>query len=65
MGNLKENPQLTAIIFDRLTRKGCRIWGKAEVTDSGDLFDSLSVEFVQRGMKIGLFEQRQQRLSAR
>ena len=52
LANLKENPQLTAIIFDRSTRKGCRIWGKAEIMDSGDLFDSLSAEFAPRGMKV-------------
>ncbi len=52
MANLKENPQLTAIIFDRSTRKGCRIWGRAEVLDSGDLFDSLSTEFAPRGTKV-------------
>ena len=52
MANLKENPQLTAIIFDRSTRKGCRIWGKTEVVNSGDLFDSLSTEFEPRGMKV-------------
>lgn len=50
--NLKENPQLTAIIFDRSTRKGCRIWGKAELLNSGDLFDSLSSEYAKRDMKI-------------
>ena len=42
MANLRHNPQLTAMISDRSTRKGCRIWGKAEVLDSGDLFDSIS-----------------------
>ncbi len=52
IANLKENPQLTAIIFDRSTRKGCRIWGKAKIMDSGDLFDSLSTEFAPRGMKV-------------
>ncbi len=52
MANLKENPQLTAIIFDRSTRKGCRIWGKAEVLNSGDLFDTVSAEFAPRGMKV-------------
>jgi len=52
MANLKQNPQLTAIIFDRSTRKGCRIWGKAEILDSGDLFDSLSAEFAPMGMKV-------------
>ncbi len=52
IANLKENPQLTAIIFDRSTRKGCRIWGKAEIMDSGDLFDSISAEMAQREMKV-------------
>lgn len=52
MANLKENPQLTAIIFDRSTRKGLRIWGKAEILSSGDLFNSLSSEFASRGMKV-------------
>jgi len=52
MANLKENPQLTAIMLDRSSRKGCRIWGKAEILDRGDLFDSLSAEFAARGMKV-------------
>ena len=52
MANLKENPQLTAIIFDRSTRKGLRIWGKAEVMSSGTLFDSVSAEFATRDMKV-------------
>ena len=52
MANLKENPQLTAIILDRSTRKGCRIWGKAEILDGGNLFDSLSAEFAKQGMKV-------------
>jgi len=52
MANLKENPQLTAIIFDRSTRKGCRLWGKTEVLDSGDLFDSLSKEFAPMNMTV-------------
>jgi len=50
--NLKENPQLAAIVFDRATRKGCRIWGKAEIVDSGDLFNSISAEFASRQMKV-------------
>lgn len=52
MANLRENPQLTAIIFDCSTGKGCRIWGKAEILDSGDLFDFISAEFASRGMKV-------------
>ena len=52
LANLRENPQLSAIVFDRATRKGCRIWGKAEILESGDLFDSISAEFAPRGMKV-------------
>ena len=52
MANIKENPQLTAIIFERSTRKGCRVWGKAEILDKGELFDSISAEFTPMGMKV-------------
>ena len=52
LANLRENPQLSAIVFDPSTGKGCRIWGKAEILESGDLFDSLSAEYASRGMKI-------------
>lgn len=52
MANLKENPQLTAIMLDRSSRKGCRIWGKAEILDSGPIFDSISAEFSGQDMKI-------------
>ena len=52
MANLRENPQLSAIIFDPSTRKGCRMWGKAEILDSGDLFDSMSAEAAAMRMKV-------------
>ncbi len=52
IANLKENPQLTAIILDRSTRRGCRIWGRAEILNSGDLFESLSAEFAPQRMKV-------------
>ncbi len=52
MANLRENPQLSAIVFDPSTRKGCRIWGRAEILDSGDLFDSMSAEFTAMRMKV-------------
>lgn len=52
MANLRENPQLTAILFDPATRKGCRIWGKAEILDSGDLLDAMAAEYAPRGMKV-------------
>ena len=52
MANLSENPQLAAIVFDPATRKGCRIWGKAEIVDSGDLFDSMSAAFAAKKMEV-------------
>jgi predicted pyridoxine 5'-phosphate oxidase superfamily flavin-nucleotide-binding protein len=52
LANLRENPQLSAIVFDPATRKGCRIWGKTEIVDSGDLFDSISAEFAARKMEV-------------
>ncbi len=52
IANLRENPQLSAIVFDPTTRKGCRIWGKAEIVDSGALFDSMSAEFAAKKMKV-------------
>jgi hypothetical protein len=52
IANLKENPQLAAIVFDPSARKGCRIWGRAEILDSGELFDSMSAEFAARKMKV-------------
>ncbi len=52
LSNLKENPQLFAIIIHRSSLKGCRIWGKAEFLDSGALFDSISAELEPRGVKV-------------
>jgi predicted pyridoxine 5'-phosphate oxidase superfamily flavin-nucleotide-binding protein len=51
--NLRENPQLSAIVFNAATRKGCRIWGKAvEILDSGNLFDTISAEYSAKGMTV-------------
>lgn len=52
IANLKENPQLTAVILNRATRKGCRIWGKAEILNSGDIFDSFSAEYAAKNAKV-------------
>ena len=52
IANLRENPQLSAIVFDPSTHKGCRIWGRVEILDSGALFDSMSREFAARKMKV-------------
>jgi len=52
IANLKENPQVAAMVFDPSTRKGCRIWGRAEILDSGELFDSMSAEFAAMKMEV-------------
>ncbi len=52
MANLRENPRLSAIVFDPATRKGCRIWGKAEILDSGARFDAIAAEFAPRKMTV-------------
>ncbi len=51
IANLKENPQLSVIVFDPARRKGCRIWGKARILDNGGLFDSISAELAPRKVK--------------
>jgi predicted pyridoxine 5'-phosphate oxidase superfamily flavin-nucleotide-binding protein len=51
--NLRENPQLSAIVFDAANRKGCRVWGKAvEILESGNLFDTISAEYSAKGMTV-------------
>jgi hypothetical protein len=52
VANIKENPQVAIICLDRETRKGCRIWGKAEVMDSGPLFDETTVAMSKMNMKV-------------
>ena len=53
VANLQENPQLSVIVFDPATCRGCRIWGKAvEILDSGSLFDTISAEFAKMKMEV-------------
>ena len=52
VANLRENPHLSAIVLDAATRKSCRVWGKAEILESGDLFDKFAVAFASRGIKV-------------
>ena len=52
IANLRENPQISAMVLSNQPRKGCRIWGKAEVLDSGELFDAVSAEFEAKGFKV-------------
>lgn len=53
VANLRDNSQVSAIVLDVATRKGCRVWGKAEeILTSGALFEKLSSEFAARKMKV-------------
>ena len=51
VANLLANPQASAIVFDPATRHGCRLWGKAEVLDSGSVFQQISGEMAARNLK--------------
>lgn len=52
MANLKENPQVSAILFDPAARKGVRIWGKAEIMTSGDLLKAIAAEYAPKNIKV-------------
>ncbi len=52
IANLKENPQVSVLVVHPKSMKGCRIWGKGEVLDSGELFDEMSKEFADRNLKV-------------
>jgi predicted pyridoxine 5'-phosphate oxidase superfamily flavin-nucleotide-binding protein len=48
MANLRDNPQLSTMVFDPEAGQSCRIWGKAEVITKGELFDSIKEELADR-----------------
>lgn len=48
--NLKENPQVSIICLDS-NRRSCRIWGLAEVLDSGLLYDEAVKSMAARNIK--------------
>jgi predicted pyridoxine 5'-phosphate oxidase superfamily flavin-nucleotide-binding protein len=52
VANIKENPQVAIICLDAATRKGVRIWGKAEIISSGEMFDQSAAEVATRNMKL-------------
>ncbi len=51
VANLRENPLVSAMVLDPATRRGCRIWGRAEVLANGDLFDKVNGDLAARNMK--------------
>ncbi len=50
IANLKENPQVSIICLDS-NRRSCRIWGTAEVLDSGPLYDEAAAAIAARNVK--------------
>ena len=52
IANLKENPQVSVLVIHPKSMKGCRIWGKGEIIDSGELFYQLSKEFAELNLKV-------------
>jgi len=52
IANLEENPQAAIICLDTTARKSCRIWGRGEVLNSGELFDKALAEAAGRNMKV-------------
>jgi predicted pyridoxine 5'-phosphate oxidase superfamily flavin-nucleotide-binding protein len=52
VANIKENPQVAIICLDAAARKGCRVWGKGNILNSGELFDQLTAEYAKKKMKV-------------
>ncbi len=52
IANIKENPQVAIICLDTTAHKSCRIWGRGEVLNSGELFDKAVAEAASRNMKV-------------
>ncbi|MBI2851535.1 MAG: pyridoxamine 5'-phosphate oxidase family protein [Chloroflexi bacterium] len=50
VANLKENPQVSIICLGA-DRRSCRIWGSAEVLDSGPLYDEAVAAMSARNIK--------------
>jgi predicted pyridoxine 5'-phosphate oxidase superfamily flavin-nucleotide-binding protein len=54
MANLKDNPQLSTMVFDPDIGKSCRIWGKAEILTKGELFDSVVADLGKKAKRLVL-----------
>jgi len=52
IANLRENPYVSILAVHPKTLRGCRIWGKGEILDSGELFEQLNKEFTAKGLKV-------------
>jgi len=52
MANIRENPKVSAIVYNAETRQGCRIWGTAEILESGEIFEKMAAEASARGITL-------------
>ncbi len=52
VANIRENPRVAIICLDAATRKGCRIWGKGSILNSGELFDRLTTEYEEKNLEV-------------
>ena len=52
VANIKENPQVAVICLDAIARKGCHVWGKGSIFNSGELFDQLTAEYAEKKMEV-------------
>jgi hypothetical protein len=52
ISNIRENPQVSVLVFDPDTFGGCRISGKAQIIESGELLDSFKAQFAPMKMDV-------------
>jgi predicted pyridoxine 5'-phosphate oxidase superfamily flavin-nucleotide-binding protein len=52
LANLRENPQVAVLVFNPDTWGGCRIKGRAELLDSGELLESFKAQFAPMKMEV-------------
>jgi uncharacterized protein len=52
IANIRENPQVSVLVFDPDTWGGCRISGKAQIIESGELLDSFKAQFAPLKMEV-------------
>src|SRR5512136_3222747 len=52
IANIRENPQGEVMVFSPDTWGGCRIRGRAEILESGDLVESFRAQFAPMKMKV-------------
>lgn len=54
MANLRDNPQLSALVLEPTTGKRCRIWGKAEILTKGEIFNYVMAETGKKAKRLVL-----------